>query len=77
METFLSSILYFYLDNNETGKKDTLTAVFTGYDSSTKTFINTGFFIFQIIAGSGKYQGASGTVYVYNDENLTRSFNIK
>jgi hypothetical protein len=76
LDTFLSSILYFYLDNKETNKKDSITAVYTGFDASTKTFINPGFFIFQIIAGQGKYQGASGTVYVYNDENLTRYFKI-
>jgi hypothetical protein len=76
LDTFLSSILYFYLDNNETNQKDSITAVFTGFNSSTKTFINPGFFIFQIIAGQGKYQGASGTVYVYNDENLNRYFKI-
>ena len=32
--------------------------------------------LFYSIQGEGKYQGASGKVYVYNDENLTRSVKI-
>ena len=76
LNSFLSSTLYFYLDNKETNQKDSITTVFTGYNASTKTFINSGYFIFDIIAGQGKYLGASGKVYVYIDENLTRYFKI-
>ena len=76
LDTFLSSILYFYLDNKETNQKDTITVVLNTYNGSTKSFINPGFFICQIIAGQGKYQGASGTAYIYVDENLTRYFKI-
>ena len=76
LETFYSGILYFYLDNNETKEKDSISAVITTFNESTKTIIEPGFFIFQIIAGEGKYQGASGKVYIYNDENLTRYVKI-
>jgi hypothetical protein len=76
LETFYSGILYFYLDNNKTKEKDSISAVITTFNESTKTIIESGFFIFQIIAGEGKYQGASGKVYIYNDENLTRSVKI-
>jgi hypothetical protein len=76
LETYLSAILYFYLDNKETNQKDTITVVLNTYNGSTKSFINPGFFICQIIAGQGKYQGASGTAYIYVDENLTRYFKI-
>ena len=76
LETYLSVILYFYLDNNVTNQKDTITAVLTTYNGSSKSFINPGFYLCQIIAGQGKYQGASGTVYFYVDENLTRYIKI-
>jgi hypothetical protein len=76
LETYLSAILYFYLDNKETNQKDTITVVLNTYNGSTKSFINPGFFICQIIAGQGKYQGASGEAYIYVDEKLTRYFKI-
>ena len=76
LDTFLSSIFYFYLDNNETQKKDSITAVFTTFNGSTKTILDPGFFVLQIIAGEGKYQGASGTVYITVDENSIRNYKI-
>ena len=76
LNTFLSAISYFYLDNNKTNKKDSITAVITTYNGTTKIIIEPGFFIFQIIAGEGKYQGASGTVFLYVDENLIRHYKI-
>jgi hypothetical protein len=76
LNTFYSGILYFYLDNNETKKKDSISAVLTTFNDSTKTILEPGFFIYQIIAGEGKYQGASGKVYIYNDEKLIRSVKI-
>ena len=76
LNTFNSKIFYIYLDNNVTNKKDSITAVFTGFDVTTKIILNPGFFTYQIIAGEGKYQGASGTVYVYVDENLIRYVKI-
>lgn len=76
LNTFYSGILYFYLDNNETKKKDSISAVFTAFNDSTKNILEPGFFTYQIIAGEGKYQGASGKVYIYNDEKLIRSVKI-
>ena len=76
LDTFYSGILYFYLDNNEKDEKDSITAVSTVFNESTKTIVEPGFFILQIIAGQGKYEGASGKVYIYNDENLTRYVKI-
>ena len=76
LDTFLSSIFYFYLDNNETKKKDSITAVLTTFNGSTKTILEPGFFVLQIIAGEGQYQGASGTVYITVDENLIRYVKI-
>ena len=76
LNTFLSSIWYFYLDNNVTNKKDSITMNLTGYNASVKSILDPGFFIFQIIAGEGKYQGASGKVYLYIDKNLIRYFKI-
>ncbi len=76
LDTFYSGIVYFYLNNNETQKKNSITAVLTTFNGSTKTIFEPGFFVLQIIAGDGKYQGASGTVYVSVDENLIRSVKI-
>ncbi len=76
LNTFYSGIAYFYLDNNETNKKDSITAVLTTFNGSTKTIFDPGFFVCQIIAGEGKYQGASGTVYITVDENLIRYVKI-
>ena len=76
LNTFDSKITYFYLDNNETNKKDSITASLTTYNASAKQILNPGFFLFQIIAGEGKYQGASGTIYLYIDENFIRYFKI-
>ena len=76
LNTFLSSIWYFYLDNNITNKKDSITGILTAYNESKKTILNSGFFIYQVIAGEGKYQGASGTIYIYIDENSIRYYKI-
>ena len=76
LDSFYSGIQYFYLDNNETNKKDSITAVLTTFNGSAKTILKPGFFELQIIAGEGKYQGASGTVYITVDENLIRYVKI-
>ena len=76
LNTFQSGLIYIYLDNNITNKKDSITGILTAYNESKKTILNSGFFIYQVIAGEGKYQGASGTIYIYIDENSIRYYKI-
>ena len=71
--TFDIEYSIFYLNNNE----DTIFFNIAIYNKSTRNRLhNETFHTFQILGGSGKYNGATGNVYYYVDKNAIRNVKV-
>jgi len=69
--------VYYFDDPNDLRKKHCIYFIFSAYDSSINDTLNPNTDLtFQILGGSGKYLGATGTINFITDTNNVRHITL-